>query len=308
VNPCCHFSEETKIRVPGLVSIVVPIFNSDRFLGEALDSVLAQSYQQWELLLVDDGSTDESPEIAKRYARLSPGRIFYLEHPEHRNSGTCTSRNLGVRRSRGEFVALLDSDDIWLPEKLEQQVEMMQTHPEIGLVCGPSIYFEEGEIGGERIPPLAPPGVYLPPGLIGHLPPVGVTEAPCPSSFLMRRELLDTVGGFEECFDPSSPFEDQAFLAKVYLRTPVLISDKCWTRYRCHSASCCGRAKIDGSECRRRIFYFEWLRNHLRESGIEDAGMSSALRRATWLARHPMTAECARAAKRTLQRFGLIRR
>src|SRR5260370_40898850 len=105
------------VPAEGLVSVVVAFYNAERFLAEAIDSVLAQTYTRWELLLVDDGSSDSGQEIARRYATQYPGRIQCLEHPGHRNLGMCTSRNLGARHSRGEYIAGLDSDDVWLPRK-----------------------------------------------------------------------------------------------------------------------------------------------------------------------------------------------
>src|SRR6266545_8317921 len=95
-----------------LVSTVMIFLDAEPFLEEAIDSVFVQTYRHWELLLVDDGSTDGSSDIAKRYAREHPGRVRYLEHPGHENRGTSASRNLGVRHSRGELVALLDADDV----------------------------------------------------------------------------------------------------------------------------------------------------------------------------------------------------
>ena len=113
-------------RVEGLVSIIVPIYNAERFLAEAIDSVLAQTYTDWELLLIDDGSTDRSTEIAQQYAASNPERIHFLEHSGRRNFGVCSSRNLGIGRSRGEYIALLDADDVWLPSKLAEQIALMK--------------------------------------------------------------------------------------------------------------------------------------------------------------------------------------
>src|ERR1700691_6786421 len=103
------------------VSIITPFYNTERFLQEAIESVLAQTYSNWELLLVDDGSTDGSTAIAHRYADRAPAKIRYLAHPGRENRGLSASRNLGIAGAGGEFLALLDADDVWLPQKLEQQ-------------------------------------------------------------------------------------------------------------------------------------------------------------------------------------------
>src|SRR5438128_2284668 len=105
-----------------LVSTVMIFLNAERFMQEALDSVFAQTWERWELLLVDDGSTDDSREIAKRSAAEHPAKVRYLEHPGHENRGMSASRNLGIRHARGAFVAFLDADDVWLPAKLAEQI------------------------------------------------------------------------------------------------------------------------------------------------------------------------------------------
>jgi glycosyltransferase involved in cell wall biosynthesis len=283
-------------RAKGLVSIIVPVYNAERFLAEAIESVVAQSYPHWELLLVDDGSSDRSQEIAREFAEADPERIFCPEHPGHRNFGMCTTRNLGVRHSRGEFVALLDADDVWLPNKLQEQLELMQTNPQAQLIYGHSIYFDEG--GGrdsERTPRLAPgEKLYQPPELLKLSRPFGVAEAPCPSSFLMRYELLEMVGGFEESFDPVSLYEDQAFLTKVYLEAPVYVGSASWDRYRCHEASCWHRGLRDNTEVRRREVYLRWLERYLRERNVDDPEIWRAMKRLTLPMRYPKLAGMAR--------------
>src|SRR5262245_29579160 len=104
------------------VSIITIFLNAEPYLDEAIRSVLSQSYDNWELLLVDDGSIDGGTGIAKRYARSFPRKIHYLDHDGHQNKGMSASRNLGVSYAMGEHIAFLDADDVWLPDKLEQQV------------------------------------------------------------------------------------------------------------------------------------------------------------------------------------------
>jgi glycosyltransferase involved in cell wall biosynthesis len=100
------------------VSIVVPFLNAEPFFQEAIDCVLQQEFQDWELLLVDDGSRDESAERARRLAREQPRRVRYLQHPGGANHGISASLNLGIRNAAGDLVALLDADDLWFPSKL----------------------------------------------------------------------------------------------------------------------------------------------------------------------------------------------
>jgi glycosyltransferase involved in cell wall biosynthesis len=111
----------------GLVSVVLPIFNSERFLAEAIDSVLAQSYRNLELIVVDDGSTDGGAKAAQGY----PVRYFRQEH-----RGPGAARNFGIRQARGEFLAFLDSDDLWMPEKTARQTARLAARPELEAVFG----------------------------------------------------------------------------------------------------------------------------------------------------------------------------
>ena len=106
-----------------LVSIITPSYNSETYIDETILSVLAQTYQDWEMLIVDDSSTDKSLEILKSYA-LQDTRIKLLINEE--NLGAAESRNKAVEASLGDYIAFLDSDDIWLPLKLEKQIGLME--------------------------------------------------------------------------------------------------------------------------------------------------------------------------------------
>lgn len=106
-----------------LVSIISPSYNCEKFISKTIESVLAQTYKNWELIIVDDCSTDNTDKVVARY---TDKRIKYLKN-EH-NSGAAVSRNKALREARGRWIAFLDSDDIWLPEKLERQICFMKTN------------------------------------------------------------------------------------------------------------------------------------------------------------------------------------
>lgn len=109
----------------GLVSIITPNWNCEKFIAETIESVLAQTYQNWEMLIQDDCSTDCSLQVARRYAE-NDSRIKIEVNPK--NSGAAISRNNAIKRSKGIYLAYLDSDDIWVPEKLEKQLAFMEKH------------------------------------------------------------------------------------------------------------------------------------------------------------------------------------
>src|SRR5437870_6205119 len=102
-----------------MISVVTIFLNAEKFLQQAVESVFTQTYDQWELLLVDDGSTDASSKMAKDIADQHPQNVRYLEHEGHKNLGMSASRNLGIREAKGSYIAVLDSDDFWFPQQLQ---------------------------------------------------------------------------------------------------------------------------------------------------------------------------------------------
>jgi glycosyltransferase involved in cell wall biosynthesis len=270
-----------------MVSVITIFLNAERFLEEAVESVFAQTFPHWELLLVDDGSTDSSTEYARRYAADHPGRVRYLEHPRHENRGTSASRNLGIAHARGTYIAFLDSDDVWLAPKLAEQVALLESHPGAVMVFGSPVYWRSwtgnpGDAGADSMPGLwTEPNVVIPPPRLLTLSyPLGRGGAPCPSDLCLRREFVERIGGFEEDFHGIRQlFEDQAFLAKVYLEGPVVVSDRCWSRYRIHPESCVAVVTRDGHYHTVRHYYLRWLKRYLRAAGVRDREIHRALRR-----------------------------
>jgi glycosyltransferase involved in cell wall biosynthesis len=121
------------------VSVIIPAYNSAQFIVETLESVFAQTYNDYEIIIVDDGSTDNIKEILQNY--MSKIRYIYKV-----NGGPASARNVGIKNADGEYIAFLDSDDLWLPEKLKEQMECFQNNPDIGLVYCDNIRFNENSI------------------------------------------------------------------------------------------------------------------------------------------------------------------
>jgi glycosyltransferase involved in cell wall biosynthesis len=285
-----------------LVSIVTPFWNAARFFPEAIESVLAQSYVNWELLLIDDGSPDESTVIAQRYAQQHPGKIHYLAHVGRRNLGKSSSRNLGFRQARGEYVALLDADDIYLPQKLERQVAILEAHPQAGMVYGPTQYWHSWTGAGrdarrDKVAKLGVPPrtLFQPPALLTRfLQNSGIV--PCTCGLLARRSVVDACGGFDERIQHL--YEDQVFLAKICLAAAVYADDGCWDRYRRHEESSWHLAHKAGQERESRLIFLQWLEAYLAAEHVDDEELWRALRGQFWPYEHPRLAALAEGIKR----------
>ncbi|HVA45528.1 MAG TPA: glycosyltransferase [Pirellulales bacterium] len=170
-----------------LVSVVMPVFNGQAFLAQAVESVLAQTYQPIELIAVDDGSTDASADILAGFG----SRIRVIRQP---NAGVSAARNAGIEQARGELIAFLDQDDWWQPEKVARQVELFQTDDRIGLVHTAVACYDEAlqrEVGPQD--PTARPE-----DMVGDCHESLLLGNPLVnSSAIVRRSALDGVGGLD---------------------------------------------------------------------------------------------------------------
>jgi glycosyltransferase involved in cell wall biosynthesis len=279
-------------RAP-LVSVIIPFLNAETFIREAIESVLAQTYDNWELLLVDDGSTDRSSEIARDYARKFPGKIRYLEHTGHQNRGTSVSRNLGIRHAQGEYIAFLDSDDTYFPHKLEHLVSLLNLHPDVALVCGRSETWYSWTGNPEDVMRDVAQQLDVPLDALVRPPTMLLSylrdEAANPTDTMVRREAVEAVGGWEETFQ--GMHDDQAFYAKLCLTYNVLVSSRCSYRYRKHPASMCQVAVAAGHHSAARQRFLKWLKRYLSQQGIQNDEVWRVLqneRKQEWRRRHPI--------------------
>ncbi|RWO52669.1 glycosyltransferase family 2 protein [Mesorhizobium sp.] len=286
-----------------LVSIITPFLNAGSFLQEAVESVLDQTYTNWELALIDDGSTDESTDVAKRYAEQSPGKIRYLEHFGHRNLGASSSRNLGREHSSGEYIAYLDADDVWLPDRLEQQLSIFEMIAEAGMVVGSTVYWHrwtgraEDKDKDEFVLVGAPQNsLARPPALLSALYPLGEGASPSMNSVLVRSDVVDRIGGWNDEF--KRVFTDQVFLAKVYTSTPVYVSSACCDYYRQRSTSSSQIVRQEGEFHKYRHQFLVWLEGHMISVGMEQSNEWRKLQRALWRYRHPVMSRVARTLTR----------
>jgi glycosyltransferase involved in cell wall biosynthesis len=296
---------------------VITIFlDAERFLDEAVESVLAQDYPSWELLLVDDGSTDRSGAIARGWAARHPDRVRYVTHPGGVNRGMSASRNLGIVHARGSLLAFLDADDVWLPHKLTVQVGLAAEHPEVGMVCGPTQYWyswrNDADAAKDALREIGVPGdtVVHPPELLTGMLREKV-NAPATCTALLRRETVEEVGGFEESF--LDMFEDRAFFAKVYRTVPVYLTSSCHDRYRQHDDSTSAQAVRAGTfhpaelSPAHRVFV-EWVAGYLWGVGERRPEVLAAVEAALWPYRHPTRARVRRWVHAGRSRAGRWRR
>lgn len=208
------------------ISVVIPTHNAERFLGETIASVRAQTLPVSEIIVVDDGSSDHSVEIAEKL-----GAVVVRQS----NRGVSTARNVGIRAATKEWIALLDQDDLWEAEKIECQWAAATRHPDVGIVSCQMRWFEQS---GARVD-----AVYLPtaPGIVSdgsitYLPRIR-NELPLsrmadnPSSVLIRREALLAVGLFDESLRQN---EDLECFLRVVARCPLAIVERPLVRHRVH--------------------------------------------------------------------------
>ncbi len=308
-----------------LVSVIVIFFNAkkENFFEEAIESILAQTYDNWELFLADDGSTDGSTEIAQQYVKAYPDRIRYLEHEGHENRGMSATRNLGIRHAQGDYVAFLDADDIWLSNKLEDQVALLESHPEAAMLYGKTQFWFSWS-DNNPVSPMTIDGCQVTdPLTITSLEFDQVIESPtqlllylkdrniypCSCSMVMRRHVFQELGGFEEEFRNAN--EDMVFHSKVFLKFPVYVSSQYWDLYRIHPDSYWRTAWREGvgqeTEMIGRFNYLTWLEQYLTEEKITDPKIWKALNRAFMPYRRPTAHRLMNFMRRAGRKIGFIK-
>ncbi|MBV9526811.1 glycosyltransferase family A protein [Sphingomonas sp.] len=251
------------------VSIVTAYRNAAAYLRQAIESVLAQSVGEWELLLVDDRSTDHGPDIAADYARLDK-RIRLLSTTPGR-TGAAAARNLGLEQARGEFVAFLDADDLLVPDKLECELALASEHPDAALITGAARWWHPGREQADWIDAVqhVATGAHQPPALLNDLILLNRDEVPCICAVLVRRDAVRAVGGFEERL---ALYEDQSLWVKLFARYPAVLGRHLTSIYRQHDQSTSAAAEGSGDYHRMRVHparaeFLDWTERYLGNEG-----------------------------------------
>lgn len=185
------------------VSVIIPTYNRGWTIGEAVDSVLAQDYRDFELIVVDDGSADNTSQVLDAYRGTI--KVFRQE-----NKGVSAARNRGIAEASGRFIAFLDSDDLWLPQKLSTQVEFFNTTPDALICQTEEVWIRSGVRVNPKKRHKKPSGMIFEPSLALCLV--------SPSAVMIRRSLLEIVGNFDETLPLC---EDYDLWLRISCRFPV---------------------------------------------------------------------------------------
>jgi glycosyltransferase involved in cell wall biosynthesis len=229
-----------------VASVIIPFLNGANFIREAVDSVFGQSFESWELILVDDGSSDESSQFAAELAETDP-RVSYMTHPGHANRGPALSRALGSSAARGDYLLFLDHDDVLYPGALLKMARELNSHPGASAVFA-GVHFWAFDPSLQAIDWVSSYG-RIGSGLVSGrrmLRDLIRSDAHHPAicSTLFRRHAYDAVRDASAAYP--GIYEDTAVLFQLLVRAVVYVLDEPVADYRMHAASRCHRAKAEG--------------------------------------------------------------
>lgn len=206
------------------VSVIIPTYNSARYLPEAIESVIGQTYQDFEIIVVDDGSTDNTQEVVENALQGYSNKILYFYQE---NQGHAITRNVGIRHSVGEYIAFLDADDKWAPNKLERQMTYLDGHPTVGHVHCARIRVDKD---GDLLPTPRVSIQFLSGNIFYHL--LLRKAHICTSSVVCRKECLNNVGYFDEHFPDKIGGEDRDLWLRIAKKYPIGYIDEPLVYYR----------------------------------------------------------------------------
>lgn len=233
--------------MPPKISVIIPTFNRASMVVETIDSVLNQTYKDFEIIVVDDGSTDDTTETLRPYF----DRIKYLKQS---NQGHAAARNAGFKVALGELIAQGDSDDLWFPEKLEKQVKYLNEHPDVDMVCGNGIFFGDPKVEGKKVIPdkraipLEREGVSL--------RSIFMKSSIRTPTIIAKRHVFKGVGGFDPNFKICV---DLDFAFRVLMKYKVVFMNEPLFKLRRHEGH------LGGDSERRTLFNIKAIEKLLRE-------------------------------------------
>ncbi len=208
------------------VDIIIPAYNAARFLPAAIQSVEGQTFPDWQIVLVDDGSTDDTKQVVAPFLARLGSKLKCIHKP---NGGLPAARNTAIRNSSSEFIALLDADDVWLPERLEASIQSFEGHPEAGLSYGFIQYIDEEGTPLEWVDSRQENGA----GRIATHIYTRKVNLPCPT-ITFRRKCVDEVGLFDETMRAT---EDRDLWLRIAMKYEVRVIEQVISYYRLSSNS-----------------------------------------------------------------------
>ena len=241
------------------ISVIIPMYNAAATIVEALHSVTLQTHGSYEILIVDDGSTDGSGAIVTEIAHASGGVVTVLEHPGHANRGLSETRNLAMRHARGAFLVFLDADDTIHPEKFAHDLAILHAHPQAAAVVGRALWWWDGDdVQNATLDPIFAPAdriVYPPEFFDANYQEGSRISPPCVHSWMVRKSVIDQI----EPFDPNMlTYEDQKFLGEISFRFPIYVASTCLCEYRRKKTSLWADAVSTGSDTTAKARFAEW--------------------------------------------------
>lgn len=209
------------------VSVIIPTYNSSQFLREAVQSVLQQTFADFEIIVIDDGSTDNTAEMMQQFE----GKVIYIYQ---KNQGVSAARNNGIKASKGKYVAFLDSDDVWLPTKLEKQIKAIHQNP-TKKVCYTEYFSVSQEMRPKDLRRIRSENYVLQDLLL-----LGNVVGP-PSAVIAERDIFDQIGDFDESLSLSADWDMWIRMACatefVFLNEPLI-------KYRLHNSNMSKNVKL----------------------------------------------------------------
>ena len=234
----------------GLVSIIIPAYNAARYLSEAVNSALHQTYSDVEIIVVDDGSTDNIKDIARPYREAGKIQYIYQE-----NKGLSAARNTGIRAARGEYIAFLDSDDLFLPDKLEKQVRYLEEHPACDICyCNLKHFYEEEPDRMLQLQYRYYSGADAFPHLLWK-------NFINPLSVVLRRSVFDHYGYFNESMRRSEDWD--MWVRAAYRGARFDFLPEALARYRMRRGSLSYAAESEIQRKQMTLAFFKRLRNSM---------------------------------------------
>ncbi len=205
-----------------LVSVIIPAYNAEKYIERTIHSALLQDYENLEIIVIDDGSTDNTADVVKKLAE----KDRRLKYVHQQNGGVSSARNHGYKFSKGEYLAFLDADDIWLPDNVSKKLAHLQDNPDVGLVHSDALLIDENDNSLNEVKKGKSGWV------LDDLLSWNETCIPAPSSIIVKREVIDSVGGFDTSLSTAA---DQEFFFRVASKYKIGRVEEVTWQYRIHS-------------------------------------------------------------------------